>query len=87
MTRYRTLPREVEAVPYGPEHPDYPNAPRDWDQGPYMCRDGQWYHMSGYGWKHGLYCSNPTSDWDRISYHRIVNAADFDEQFEEIGDE
>lgn len=54
--------------PYGPEHPDYPNAPSDWDGGPYLCRDNQLYHMRGYGWGHGLGCWNPTADWDRIAY-------------------
>lgn len=28
-----------QLVPYGTEHPDYPNAPSDWDGGPYLCRD------------------------------------------------
>lgn len=55
-------------TPYGPSHPDYPNAPSDWDGGPYLCRDGGLYHMRGYGWEHGLYCWNPTSDWDRVAY-------------------
>ena len=55
-------------VSYGPDHPDYPNAPSDWDGGPYLCRDGQLYHMRGYGWGHGLGCWNDTADWDRIAY-------------------
>jgi hypothetical protein len=55
-------------VAYGPEHPDYPNAPSDWDEGPYLCRDGGMYHMRGYGWGHGINCWNPTADWDRIAY-------------------
>ena len=59
---------DPEMVPYGPEHRDYPNAPIDWDGGPYQCRDGQLYHMRGYGWGHGLGCWNATADWDRIAY-------------------
>jgi hypothetical protein len=55
-------------LPYGPEHPDYPNAPSDWDGGPYLCRDGQLYHMRGYGWEHGLGCWNATAAWDRIAH-------------------
>lgn len=55
-------------TPYGPEHPDYPNAPSDWNGGPYLCRDGGLYHMRGYGWQHGLGCWNPTADWDRVAY-------------------
>jgi hypothetical protein len=55
-------------VAYGPDHPDYPNAPGDWDGGPYLCRDGQLYHMRGYGWEHGLGCWAATADWDRIAY-------------------
>jgi hypothetical protein len=27
--------------PYSPDHPDYPNAPRDWDGGSVLFRDGQ----------------------------------------------
>jgi len=53
---------------YGKDHPDYPNAPSDWDHGPYLCRDGEVYHMRGYGWEHGLGCSQLTADWDRIAY-------------------
>jgi len=55
-------------VPYGPSHPDYPEAPSDWDGGPYLCRDGDLYHMRGYGWAHGLGCWNPTAAWDRVAY-------------------
>ncbi len=55
-------------TPYDPSHPDYPNAPSDWDGGPYLCRDGGLYHMRGYGWAHGLGCWNPTADWDRVAY-------------------
>jgi hypothetical protein len=55
-------------VAYGPDHPDYPNAPSDWDGGPYLCRDGQLYHMRGYGWEHGLGCWAAAADWDRIAY-------------------
>lgn len=70
------LPSEAavaEATPeqltsYGPEHPDYPNAPSDWDGGPYRCRDGGMYHMRGYGWEHGLGSWNTTADWDRVGY-------------------
>lgn len=54
--------------PYGPSHPDYPNAPSDWDGGPYLCRDGGLYHMRGYGWAHGLGCWNPSATWDRVAY-------------------
>lgn len=61
-------------TPYGPDHPDYPNAPSDWDGGPYLCRDGQFYHMNGYGWGHGLGCWNATADWDRIAYRRAAIA-------------
>lgn len=53
---------------YGPEHPDYPNPPSGWDGGAYLCRDGGLYYLRGWGWEHGLYCTNPTSDWDRIAY-------------------
>lgn len=60
--------------PYGPSHPDYPNAPSDWDGGPYLCRDGGMYHMRGYGWEHGLFCQNATSDWDRVAYTPAVAA-------------
>ena len=56
---------------YGPSHPDYPNAPSDWDHGPYLCRDGNLYHMRGYGWAHGLGCWNPEADWDRIAYTAV----------------
>lgn len=61
-------------VPYGPDHPDYPNAPSDWDGGPYLCRDGWLYHMRGYGWEHGLCCRNATADWDRIAYRPLAYA-------------
>lgn len=61
-----------ELMPYGPNHPDYPNAPSDWDGGPYLCRDGGMYHMRGYGWEHGLGCWNATADWDRIAYTAIA---------------
>ena len=54
------VPKGMKA--YGPAHADYPNAPSDWDSGPYLCRDGGMYYMRGYGWKHGEFCSNPTSD-------------------------
>ena len=54
--------------PYGPDHPDYPNAPKDWDGGAYMCRDGGMFYMRGYGWKHGLGCWNSTASWDRVAY-------------------
>lgn len=53
---------------WGPESPGYPNAPADWDGGPYLCRDGKLYHMCGYGWEHGYGCWNPQSDWDRVAY-------------------
>lgn len=59
--------------PYGPSHPDYPNAPSDWDGGPYRCRDGGLYHMRGYGWEHGLGCWNPTADWDRVAYPALTD--------------
>ena len=55
-------------VIYGPDHPDYPNTPLDWDGGPYLCRDGDLYHMRGYGWGHGLGCWDATADWDRVAY-------------------
>lgn len=55
-------------VAYGPNHPDYPNQPKDWDFGPYLCRDGALYYMRGYGWQHGMYCSAPIADYDRIAY-------------------
>lgn len=55
-------------TPYGPSHPDYPNAPSDWDGGAYLCRDGGLYYLRGWGWAHGLNCSNPTSEWDRVAY-------------------
>jgi hypothetical protein len=61
-----------EVVVYGPEHPNYPNAPSDWDAGPYLCRDGEFYHMRGYGWAHGLGCWSPTASWDRIGYRRAA---------------
>lgn len=53
---------------YGPNHPDYPNAPKDWDTGPYICRDGGHYYMRGYGWEHGMGCWEDQADWDRIAY-------------------
>ena len=69
MTRADELLAEHPGmVAYGPEHPDYPNAPSDWDGGPYLCRDGQRYHMRGYGWAHGVGCWNETADWDRVAY-------------------
>jgi hypothetical protein len=46
------------------------SAPDDWDGGPYLCRDGQEYHMAGYDWGHGTHCWNETADWDRIGYRR-----------------
>jgi len=57
---------------YGPDHPDYPNAPADWDGGPYQCRDGGMYHMRGYSWRHGEGCWNATADWDRVSYTPVA---------------
>lgn len=57
---------------YGPSHPDYPNAPSDWDGGPYLCRDGGMYIMRGYGWQHGFGCWNPTADWDRVAYRPVA---------------
>jgi hypothetical protein len=63
-----------EVVVYGPEHPDYPNAPSDWDGGAYLCRDGEFYHMRGYGWAHGLGCWSATASWDRIGYRRAASA-------------
>lgn len=62
----RTIPAGMKA--WGPDHPDYPEGPKDWDGGPYLCRDGKMYHMCGYGWAHGLGCWNPTASWDRIAY-------------------
>ena len=53
---------------YGPDHHDYPEQPKDWDRGPYLCRDGKSYWMRGYGWKHGLGCWVEQADWDRIAY-------------------
>lgn len=47
-------------------------APADWDGGPYLCRDGEVYHMRGYDWRHGTGCWNPTADWDRIGYKAIL---------------
>ena len=43
-------------------------APPDWDEGPYLCRDGKTYWMCGYDWKHGTGCWNPIASWDRIGY-------------------
>lgn len=59
---------------YGPDHPDYPNEPKDWDQGPYLCRDGGMYNMRGYGWKWGEGCWNATADWDRVAYRAKSHA-------------
>jgi len=53
---------------YGPDHPDYPNAPKDWDERPYLCRDGKEYWMNGYGWRWGEGCWNQIADWDRVAY-------------------
>ena len=53
---------------YGPKHPDYPDEPKDWDKGAYLCRDGGMYFVCGYGWGHGIGCWNPTASWDRIAY-------------------
>ena len=65
-----TNPETIAAglTEYGPDHPDYPNAPSDWDGGPYLCRDGGMYHMRGYGWGHGLGCWKATAVWDRVGY-------------------
>lgn len=62
-----------DAVPngmkeWGPDSPGYPDAPVDWDGGPYLCRDGKMYHMNGYGWSHGYGCWNAQADWDRVAY-------------------
>lgn len=51
-----------------------PEAPTDWDGGPYLCRDGQTYHLRGYDWQHGAYCWNPTASWDRIGYRARAGA-------------
>ena len=59
-------------TPWGPDSPGYPNAPADWDGGPYLCRDGGMYHMRGYSWKHGDGCWNAQADWDRIAYTALV---------------
>lgn len=66
MREEKDVPQGMKA--YGPDHPDYPNEPADWDHGPYLCRDGKMYHMCGYGWQHGMYCYSSTSDYDRIAY-------------------
>ena len=63
---------QARMVPYGPEHPDYPNAPSDWDGGPYLCRDNKLYHLRGYGWAHGLNCWNATASWDRVAYSALA---------------
>ena len=49
--------------------------PADWDGGPYLCRNGQVYHMSGYDWRHGTNCWNPTASWDRIGYRVKAQSA------------
>ena len=68
--------QRAEMKDYGPSHPDYPNAPSDWDGGAYLCRDGGLYYLRGYGWEHGLGCRNPTADWDRIAYRPETPNAD-----------
>lgn len=66
MGEAKEIPEGMKA--YGREHPDYPDAPRDWDGGAYLCRDGEMYFMRGYGWAHGMGSWNPTASWDRIAY-------------------
>ena len=43
-------------VAYGPEHPDYPNAPKDWDGEAAFCRDGAIFRVAlrraDHRWKH-----------------------------------
>jgi hypothetical protein len=39
-------------VPYGLEHPDYPNEPRDWNGGTVLLRDGCPWPGPDYVWKH-----------------------------------
>ena len=77
MTRYRTRPREVEAVQWF-KHGDHPEVK----------------HQFGWG-EHGwvqcgkTLCLTIPTDWivTDATGHRIVKAADFAEQFEEISDE
>ena len=69
-----TIPEGM--VAYGPEHPDYPNQPKDWDGGPYLCRDGKKCAMRGYGWAHGLNSYSPTADWDRIAYTPVARPSE-----------
>lgn len=56
---------------YGPDHPDYPNAPKNWDNGPYLCRDGSMYHMRGYVWRWGEGSWVNEADWDRVAYTAV----------------
>lgn len=57
-------------------HGQTEEPPKDWDRGPYLCRDGKMYIMRGYDWGHGTFCDNPTADWDRIAYTPIKPSKD-----------
>jgi hypothetical protein len=45
-------------------------APKDFDGGSYLCRDGNMYFLNGWDWGHGTHCDNSTACWDRIGYTR-----------------
>jgi len=62
--------REVPAgmVPFGPEHPDYPNRPRDWDpQGWQVRRNGALALGIGATWTHARPSSGRT-EYDIVAY-------------------
>ena len=89
MTRYRTRPREVEATQWNVLG-DHPGVER-WPVASSYCASCQTNTgLHGYFGDdedgRSLVC--PT-DWivTDATGHRIVRAADFAEQFEEIGDE
>jgi hypothetical protein len=54
---------------YGPAHPDYPNAPKDWNGGPVLLRNGATSH-NAQRWSVGYpadLCNHPTGT-DIIAY-------------------
>lgn len=48
---------------YGPDHPDYPNAPSDWDGGPMQADDGK------------LYWIPPEWSWKRVALYQRAHLA------------
>ncbi len=65
-------------VAYGPEHPDYPNAPRDWDggvRGGVRLADGEeWGGWYGEGW--ATWNLEPTNSRRIIAYTRATPTPD-----------